>query len=88
MCKGGGPMRSLTWTRLGLAGVLLLGVAAQPNRPNGEAKGQPALEIMSLDREDCSLRLSFRRGEMAVNHVLFKDQMMREDAIVIRRTLR
>ena len=66
-------MQSKTWMRLGLSGVLLLGIAARSRGAEGQAKEQPVLEIMSLDQGDCTLGLSFPWGAMAVNHVMFND---------------
>jgi hypothetical protein len=58
---------------LGLSGVLWLGMAARSAGAEREARAQPVLEIMSPDRGEYSLRLSWPWGAMAVNHVLFDD---------------
>jgi hypothetical protein len=58
---------------LGLSGVLWLGMAARSVGAEQAAKVGPVLEIMSPDRGDCTLGLSWRWGTMAVNHVLFDD---------------
>jgi hypothetical protein len=57
----------------GLSGVLLLGTAAPAAGAEERARAEPVLEIMSLDPGDCTLRLSWRWGGMAVNRVLFDD---------------
>jgi hypothetical protein len=75
-------MQSKTWMRLGLSGVLLLGIAARSRGAEGQAKEQPVLEIMSLDKGDCTLRLSFRWGEIAVSHVMFNDHRAPFKAVV------
>src|SRR5947209_16685316 len=71
--EGDGPMRTLTWMALGFSGALLLGAAAHPAGAQVMATVEPVLEIMSPDRGDCTLRLSWPWGAMAVNHVLFDD---------------
>jgi hypothetical protein len=58
---------------LGLSGVLLLSMAARSVGADGGAKAEPVLEIMSLDRGEFTLRLSFSWGAMAANHVMFND---------------
>jgi hypothetical protein len=58
---------------LGLSGVLVLGMAARSAGDERGAGAEPALEIMSLDPGDCTLRLSWPWGAMAVNHVLLND---------------
>jgi hypothetical protein len=58
---------------LGLSGVLVLGMAARSAGAERGAGAEPVLEIMSLDPGDCTLRLSWPWGAMAVNHVLFND---------------
>ena len=66
-------MRTLTWMGLGFLGALLLGAAAYHAAAEETARVGPVLEIMSPDRGDCALRLSWPWGAMAVNHVLFDD---------------
>ena len=66
-------MRSLTWMGLGLSGVLWLGLAARAVGAEGGPKSEPMLEIMSLDRRDYSLAVSWPWGAMAANHVMFND---------------
>jgi hypothetical protein len=66
-------MRFSTWTRLVLSGALLLGSAARSAGSDSGAKGEPVLELMSLDPGNCTLELSWPWGAMAVNHVLFND---------------
>jgi hypothetical protein len=58
---------------LGLSGVLLLGMAARSAGGESGAKAEPVLEIMSLDRGDYTLGLSWPWGAMAANHVMFND---------------
>jgi hypothetical protein len=58
---------------VGLSGVLWLGLAARSAGAEGGAGAEPVLEIMSLDRGDCTLGLSWPWGAMAANHVLFND---------------
>jgi len=73
LSKGGGPMRSLTWMGLGLSSMLWLGVAVRSTGAEGRARAEPVLEIMSLDRGDYTLELSWPWGAMAANHVMFND---------------
>src|SRR5262249_12095292 len=71
--KGGGPMRSSTWIGLGVSGVLLLGMAMRSAASEGGNKAEPVLEIMSLDRGEFSLGVSWPWGAMAANRVMFND---------------
>src|SRR6516165_8723809 len=71
--KGAGPMRSATWMGWGLSGAVLLGSAAPAARADGKTGKEPVLEIRSLDPGDCTLRLSWPWGGMAVNRVMFND---------------
>jgi hypothetical protein len=56
-----------------LFGVLLLGMAARRVEADKGAKAEQVLKLMSMDREACTLTLSWPWGAMAVNHVLFDD---------------
>jgi hypothetical protein len=58
---------------LALLGGLFLSMAARAGGPEREARKEPVLEIMSLDKGDCSLGLSWPWGSMAANHVMFND---------------
>ena len=66
-------MRTLTWMGLGFSGALLLVASAHGAREQETVSVEPVLEIMSPDRGDCTLRLSWPWGAMAVNHVLLDD---------------
>jgi hypothetical protein len=66
-------MRSVTWIGLSLSCALAFGIAARPAGDEHGANAEPVLEIMSLDRSDGSLELSWSWGGMAVNHVKFND---------------
>ena len=66
-------MRSATWMGWGLSGAVLLGSAAPAARADGKTGKEPVLEIRSLDPGDCTLRLSWPWGGMAVNRVMFND---------------
>ena len=66
-------MRSLTWMGLGLSGVFLVGMGMRSAGAEERAGAEPVLEIMSLERGDYSLRLSWPWGAMAANHVMFND---------------
>ena len=65
-------MRTLTWMGLGFSGALLLVASAHGAGEKKTAVVEPVLEIMSPDRGDCTLRLSWPWGAMAVNHVLLR----------------
>jgi hypothetical protein len=75
-------MRSLSWTGLGLSGVILLGLAPRSAGAEGGAKAEPVLEIMSLDKADGSLGLSWSWGAMSANRVMFNDHRGPFKAIV------
>jgi hypothetical protein len=68
--------------RLGLSGVIWLGLAARAVGAEGGAKSEPLLEIMSLDPGDHSLGVSWPWGAMAANHVMFNDHRGPFKAIV------
>jgi hypothetical protein len=57
----------------GLSGALLLGSAAPAVGAEERAGAESVLEILSLDPGDCTLRLSWPWGGMAVNRVLFNN---------------
>jgi hypothetical protein len=67
---------------LGFSAALLLGASAHGAREQETAGAEPVLEIMSPDRGDCTLRLSWLWGAMAVNHVLLDDHRGPFKAIV------
>jgi hypothetical protein len=67
---------------LGLSGVLWLGLAARAVGAEGGPKSEPMLEIMSLDRRDYSLAVSWPWGAMAANHVMFNDHRGPFQAVV------
>ena len=75
-------MRSSTWMGLGLSGVLLLGMAIRSAASEGGNKAEPVLEIMSLDRGEFSLGVSWPWGAMAANHVMFNDHRGPFQAVV------
>jgi hypothetical protein len=75
-------MRSLSWMGWGLSGVIVLGLAPRPAGGEGGARTEAVLEIMSLDRGDCTLGLSWPWGAMAVNHVTFNDHRGPFQAVV------
>ena len=75
-------MRILTWMRLPMLSVPLLGVAVWSAGFDGRARAKPILEIMSLAPAECTLALSFPWGGMAVNHVMFDDHRGSFKAVV------
>jgi hypothetical protein len=75
-------MRSWTWMGLGLSGVFLFGMGGRSAGADERAEAEPVLEIMSMDRGDCTLRLSWPWGAMAVNHAMFNDHRGPFKAIV------
>jgi hypothetical protein len=65
-------VRISTWMGLGTLVTLLLGAGA-PTGSDKDASARRALEILSPDRGDYTLRLERSWGAMAVNHVQFDD---------------
>jgi hypothetical protein len=53
--------------------IALLLVAAAPSWAGKDAKARRVLEILGPDRGDCTLKLEWSWGAMAVNHVQFDD---------------
>jgi hypothetical protein len=67
---------------LGLSGVIWLGLAPRSAGAEGGARAEAVLEILSLDRGDCTLGMSWPWGAMAVNHVMFNDHRGPFQAVV------
>jgi hypothetical protein len=63
-------------------GRAVVGMAAWSAGVEKGARAEPVLEILSLDPGDCTLRLSWPWGAMAVNHVLFQDHRGPFQAVV------
>jgi hypothetical protein len=67
-------MPSVTkWTALGALSALSLAALARSNADDTRPKVKTTLEIMSLEKEDCSLNLSWPWGGLAANHVMFEN---------------
>jgi hypothetical protein len=67
---------------LKLSGVILLGLAARSAGAERGAKAEPVLEIMSLDKADESLGLSWSWGALSANRVMFNNHRGPFKAIV------